>query len=74
MTNIFHNSLFDMCIFPCRLFGKASIKDLQTRLALDFVRQITKIHPNNTPPASLLALLQGCSAPRGVTRFWGTEK
>jgi len=74
MTGGLHNSLFNKYILFFRLSENASLKELQARLALDFVRQITKIPHNNTPPASLLALLQGCSAPRGVTRFWGAGK
>lgn len=41
---------------------------------LDFGCLDAKIHLNNTPPASLLAFGPECSAPRGVTRFWGAEK
>jgi len=41
---------------------------------LDFGCLATIIRFNNTPPASLPAFGLECSAPRGVTRFWGTEK
>lgn len=41
---------------------------------LDFGCLATIIRFNNTPPASLLAFGLECSAPRGVTRFWGAEK
>lgn len=41
---------------------------------LDIKPQRTIITRNNTPPASRLALWLECSAPRGVTRFWGFEK
>ena len=41
---------------------------------LDFGSLATIIRFNNTPPASLPAFGLECSAPRGVTRFWGTEK
>ena len=43
-------------------------------ISLDFPGQRTKISLNNTPPASLLALGLECSAPRGVTHFWGGLK
>lgn len=31
------------------------------------------IQTNNTPPASRLTFGFECSAPRGVTRLWGSE-
>jgi len=55
---------------PCATSGFRSVVD---PISLDFPRQHTKISLNNTPPASLLALVLECSAPRGVTRFWGAE-
>ena len=41
---------------------------------LDIKPPFTIIGSNNTPPASRLALWLECSAPRGVTLFWGGKK
>lgn len=53
-------------------FGLAN--DLLGIFMLDFLHPNTILRINNTPPASRLVFGLGCSAPRGVTRFWGTEK
>lgn len=52
------------------LGGFSTSDDLPT---LDFGGLAIIICSNNTPPASLLVFGPECSAPRGVTRFWGTE-
>lgn len=62
-----HLYLFNLNI---RIFTRAS----RTLAGIDFNSSTVILAGNNTPPASLHAFGLECSAPRGVTRFWGAEK
>lgn len=74
MTSKTTNELFiNNFLTPKRSFPRAP-SNLGIQPLLDFAHLPSIIHVNNTPPASLLAFGLECSAPRGVTRFWGAEK
>ncbi len=53
----------------CNCNGNRSVADSSSLIVLDNCQGKAIIASNNTPPAS-----RQISAPRGVTRFWGTEK
>ena len=74
MIGFFSKYFFANGFFGLKFLSKSLVQGLPAGITLDFTTQITTIHPNNTPPASLLAFWQECSAPRGVTRFWGADK
>ena len=66
--------LFLMVFYPQRRRSESGFYRVESLIKLDISAHNTKIAHNNTPPASLLAPGRECSAPRGVTRFWGAEK
>ena len=69
-----YNSLFSLGYYCLIRLNRNAIMRLFIRSPLDFYVQCTRLRVNNTPPASRLVLVQECSAPRGVTRFWGAKK